>query len=94
MKQTLLNIIFAILLVVLLIISIIFLNKNTNTANRNVIKIDTIYNRIILDSIEYNIKRKDTVIYKIKLKVEEDVKEIINSNDSVALATFNRLVTM
>lgn len=94
MKRTLLNIILAIILIILFGLNCYWLAKESSTKKQTVIKVDTVYNRVVLDSIEYRIKTKDTIIYNIKLKVEEDVKEIINSNDSVALATFNKLVTM
>lgn len=94
MKRTLLNVILAIVLLILFGLNCYWLAKKDSIDKRTIINIDTVYNRIVLDSIQYRIKTKDTIIYNIKSKVEEDVKEIINSNDSVALATFNKLVTM
>lgn len=53
--------------------------------------IDTTYNKIILDSIEHNIIKKDSVIVKLKNKVIYEMEEAINTNDSVAVEQFKTL---
>lgn len=55
--------------------------------------IDTTYNIITLDSIKYNIKEKDSVITKLKIKYEEEVKDANNLDDTSAIKLFKKLVT-
>lgn len=67
-------------------------NKNNNkTDYNNVIVHDTTYNKIILDSIEYNIHIKDSIIVKLKKKIEYEMEQAINANDSNAIKQFYEL---
>lgn len=55
--------------------------------------IDTTYNKVILDSIQINIKQKDSVINKIKYRMQYEIKkaDIISNDSSVKL--FKQLCT-
>lgn len=55
--------------------------------------IDTSYNKIVLDSIEYNIKTKDSIIYNIKKQMKHEMEETIVANDSDAIRQFKELCT-
>ena len=80
---------------ILLFISIcfnVYQYKINNTNNINTdkpfIPIDTTYNKVILDSLEYNILYRDTIIYNIKQQIIEDEKTIISLDDSSTITLF------
>lgn len=62
-------------------------------ATENITKPDTTYNKVILDSIEYNIKKKDSVIVEIKKKIKYEIEEANNLNDSDAIILFKQLAS-
>ena len=57
----------------------------------NVDVYDTTYNKVILDSIQYNIKVKDSVIVKLKTKMQYEIEQAINADDSTAVEQFYKL---
>lgn len=57
------------------------------------VPIDTTYNTVVIDSIKYNIIQRDSIIYKIKIKIKEDEQEIITLDDSSSVKLFYKLVT-
>lgn len=66
-------------------------NKNNKTDDNKITITDTIYNKVILDSIKYNIKIKDSIIVQLKNKIQYEVEQAINANDSVAIKQFKTL---
>lgn len=87
-----------ILLIVILILGIIIFiigKRNTNEQYDNIIHHDTIYqkNLIILDSIEYNIKVKDSVITVLKEQMEYEITEAVNANNNDIVEQFKQLVS-
>ena len=66
-------------------------NNNSKIDYNNVIPIDTIYNKVILDSIEYNIHKKDSTIVELKKRAEYEMEQAINANDSIAVEQFKEL---
>ena len=94
-KEIFINFLIAILvaIVILFIVispSILYTRFNNNSNN---IKIyDTLYNKVILDSIEYNIVKRDTIIYKIKVKMMYEIEESKHIDDSNVVKLFNSLV--
>lgn len=88
-----------ILIILGLIIASYFVGYFSNQYNDNknidktVINYDTTYNKLTLDSIQYNIKQKDSVIYNIKIEMQYEIKEAINDSDSMAISRFYKLVT-
>lgn len=54
---------------------------------------DTTYNTIILDSLQYNIIIKDTIIYRIKEDMEDEVEKALNADDSTAVQQFIELAS-
>ena len=55
--------------------------------------VDSVINRIRIDSIELVITQKDSTIVNIKNTIEHEVKEANNLNDSASLELFERLVS-
>lgn len=53
--------------------------------------IDTIYYKVIKDTIIYNIRIKDSVIYNIKKEMKYEIEKSINYNDSATIQLFNKL---
>ena len=66
-------------------------NKNNKADDNKITITDTIYNKIILDSIKYNIRIKDSIIVQLKNKIQYEVEQAINANDSVAIKQFKTL---
>ena len=56
-------------------------------------KPDTVYNKIVIDSLEYNIIKKDSIIYNIKENVKEEINFAINADDSTTVMLFQKLVS-
>ena len=55
--------------------------------------VDSIINRVRIDSIELVITQKDSTIVNIKNTIEHEVKEANSLNDSASLELFKRLVS-
>lgn len=55
--------------------------------------VDSVINRIRIDSIELVITQKDSTIVNIKNTIEDEVKEANSLNDSSSLELFERLVS-
>jgi hypothetical protein len=55
--------------------------------------VDSVINRIRIDSIELVITQKDSTIVNIKNTIEDEVKEANSLNDSASLELFERLVS-
>lgn len=66
---------------------------NTTVKPQCIVDIDTTYNKIVLDSIEYNITKKDSVIYYIKYKMKNEVTKVLNLDDSAAVKLFKELAS-
>ena len=92
-NNVIVNIIAIILLSVIIFSIGYFLGKNKIINNNDIQQPDTTYNRIILDSIEYNIIKKDSIIYKIKEDAKQEIDYAINANDSVTVILFQKLVS-
>ena len=55
--------------------------------------VDSIINRVRIDSIELVINQKDSTIVNIKNTIEHEVKKANSLNDSASLELFERLVS-
>jgi hypothetical protein len=55
--------------------------------------VDSVINRVRIDSIELVITQKDSTIVNIKNTIEDEVKEANSLNDSASLELFKRLVS-
>ena len=56
-------------------------------------KPDTIYNIVTIDSIKYNIIKKDSIIVKLKYEYETKIIEVNNMSDSASVELFKDLCT-
>lgn len=89
-------IIIILVFVVLTILGIFIFNRcSNNTENKkDIIYItDTSYNKVVLDSIEVNIKYKDSVIKCIKYNMKYEIDKVNTINDSAAIELFKQLCT-
>lgn len=66
-------------------------NQDYITKKEHYIQIDTVYNKVRLDSIEYNIIKIDSTIVKLKTKYEDAVKKSYNLGDSATVELFKEL---
>lgn len=83
-----------ILVVIIVIFSIgveIGYRMTQNYVNTQEIVVDTTYNKTTLDSIDYNIIKKDSFIYDIKQEMKNEVAESYNMGDSAAFELFKEL---
>ena len=68
-------------------------DNNSKIDYNNVTLPDTTYNKVILDSIEYNIHKKDSTIVELKKRIEYEMEQAINANDSIAIEQFKELAS-
>lgn len=82
------------LISVFCIIIVIPFNSKKDIKNEDaVIQIDTVYNKIILDSIRYDIRNKDSIVIKLKKQITYEVQQAISANDSIAIEQFKQLAS-
>lgn len=67
--------------------------KDYQRYNNKLIQHDTIYNKVVIDSIEYNIIRKDTIIYNLKQEMKDEVTKSFELDDSSAVKLFKELAS-
>lgn len=87
------------LIIAIAILCLGFVTTTCNRRGRNieqpikkdVVVYDTTYNKVVLDSIERRIIRRDSVIVDIKRKIQYDVEKAMLANDSDAIKQFKRL---
>lgn len=65
--------------------------KENNNKDNKYNNIDTTYNKITLDSIEYNINKKDSFIIEFKKKFEYEKEQVLNASDSANVELFKQL---
>lgn len=86
--------IFIVILLVTFIVGYVVGDKqNQIIDNKDVVLPDTTYNKVTLDSIEYNIIKKDSTIYKLKEEVKDEIEKALNTDDSIAVEQFKSLST-
>ena len=68
-------------------------SNNKSTKNDTIQIVDTNYNKIVLDSIEVDIRYKDSVVKYIKYKMKYEIEKVNAVNDSAAVELFKRLCT-
>lgn len=67
------------------------MNYHPKVNTTNVELIDTTYNKVIMDSISYNIIVRDSTIIKLKKKSSYEIEQAISANDSIAVEQFKEL---
>jgi hypothetical protein len=93
-NNNMLNIIAVIIIaIIFFIIGYVVKQKEINNDKYIINKSDTVYNKIVIDSLEYNIIKKDSIIYNIKENVKEEINFAINADDSTTVMLFQKLVS-
>lgn len=86
-----------IVIFLLILFGVMFYSWNKiNSAKQNkdnIEIIDTTYNKVILDSIEYRIRTKDSIIVELKKQVKYEIEQAINASDSDAIKQFYELAS-
>lgn len=86
-------IIMIILLVVNLGLSIILINKVSSVEVANFkTDVDSVINKVQIDSIELVITKKDCTIINIQNTIKDEINEASSLSDSASLELFERLV--
>lgn len=60
---------------------------------QTIIVVDTTYNTVTLDSIEYNIIYRDSIVYKLKQKMQYEKDKVLDMSDNDAIKLFYELVS-
>lgn len=60
---------------------------------QTIIVVDTTYNTVTLDSIEYNIIYRDSIVYKLKQKMQYEKDKVLDMSDNDAVKLFYELVS-
>ena len=83
------------IIILVLMLFIIFNNgfRNINEKHNTIEIFDTMYNTRVLDSIEYNIIIKDSIINNLIYVYEEEIIKAENLDDSSAVELFKQLCT-
>lgn len=91
------NIIITILVCLLFdtLLYIFYTNKyNQRIENKqNIIIVDTTYNTVTLDSIEYNIIYRDSIVYQLKQKMQYEKDKVLDMSNDDAVKLFYELVS-
>ena len=86
--------IFIVILIIAFIAGYVVGDKQNQIIDyKDVVLPDTTYNKVTLDSIEYNIIKKDSTIYKLKEEVKDEIEKALNADDSIAVEQFKYLST-
>lgn len=82
-------------LIIALMLYIFYINKHNQKIEHKeqVIVIDTVYNKVVLDSIEYNIIKRDSVVYNLKQEMQYETNKVFNMSDSATIKLFYQLVS-
>ena len=67
-----------------------YYKENKDNVNRVIVP-DTTYNKVTLDSIEVNIKYKDSIIKHIKHEMQDEIKKVDTISDDNAVKLFKQL---
>lgn len=80
-----------ILVGILIGMGIMDLIQHNNKSNQVVIKSDTFYNKVKLDSIKVQIGKHDTTIYKLNIKLINNTEKSYQLNDTSTINLFRKL---
>lgn len=88
------------LLIILIIIAMVILGLQIVIINKvrcsldtiNKCNVDSVVNKVRIDSIELVINKKDSTIINIKERINDEIKEANTLSDSSSLLLFERLV--
>lgn len=89
MKKVLVIIILCLIVLVLILCKVVVNSRS----NLPIDECDTIINTIRIDSIEYNIIKKDTIIYNIKKIQKHEIEKTKYITDSASVELFKQLVS-
>lgn len=67
------------------------IKHSSDIDSKHIVLQDTTYNHVVLDSIELRIRQKDSVINRLKVKYEYDIKKVESLSDSGSVELFKRL---
>ena len=92
MKKLLIMVfIISILNLILLVITVVNIHLNVDVLPIN--KCDTVINKVRIDSIEYVIKSKDSIIKKIKYDEKRNIEKANELSDTASVELFKQLVS-
>lgn len=91
-KLLIIDIVISVICICIIVLDFISFN-NKKSIEDNIYKVDTVINKVQIDSILLIINRKDSTIYEIKKKIKYEQDKANNLNDSSSYELFKRLVS-
>lgn len=91
MKKLLIALLF--MAIINLCLQVVIINKISSRSELKLTDVDSVINKVRIDSIELVITQKDSTIVHIKNIIKDEVKEANSLNDSASLELFERLVS-
>ena len=86
--------IFILVIVNLILLVLIYSNTSLDVGNFvSIKKCDTVINKVRIDSIEYVIRSKDSVINRIRYEEKKSIQEAVKLSDTASVELFKRLVS-
>lgn len=67
------------------------IRRHDNKNNKKIVITDTIYNKKVIDSIQFDINKLETTIVDIKKRYEYEKEQALNDSDSAAVKRFLEL---
>lgn len=91
MKKLLIALLF--MAIINLCLQVVIINKISSRSELKLTDVDSVINKVRIDSIELVITQKDSTIVHIKNTIKDEVKEANSLNGSASLELFERLVS-
>lgn len=91
MKKLLIALLF--MAIINLCLQVVIINKISSRSELKLTDVDSVINRVRIDSIELVITQKDSTIVHIKNTIKDEINEVNALSDSSSVELFERLVS-
>lgn len=93
MKKLLIINIFLSIVIIFLLVQILVKTRFSVDSFASFNKCDTVINKVRIDSIEYCIRSKDSIINNIKIETKNEIENANALSDTASVELFKRLVS-
>ena len=91
MKKLLIALLF--MAIINLCLQVVIINKISSRSEPKLTNVDSVINKVRIDSIELVITQKDSTIVHIKNTIKDEINEVNALSDSSSVELFERLVS-
>lgn len=56
------------------------------------LSVDTVFNKVLIDSVQLNIIEKDSIVYELKIKAKDEIKNAANLGNDSSVLLFRKLL--